>query len=410
MDTRNVAKAKTHFFTDVDISDVLVPIEAAAGRCQWGTKIAVTLGPACQSTDTLVELLESGMTCARIDVTWGTLEYHQRSLSNLAAAMRRAQRLCSVWLDTTGREVAVRQAVTLDENGWPKLGAPLEIKRGSCVTLTANPTAQVSPSLLPITAPSLALHVSPGTLVEVGRYLGTGATGATLRLRVQSVTRDQEVVCQALHDASLDGLLTVMAHHSPDSHDAAWDLDLPILTEADVAALRSLGAEYEIDYVSASFVSCAADVADVRGVLDALGLHQTKIVAKVERRPGIRHFEAIAAAADAILLSRGNLGLDYDAELMAILQKHVVGLCNALGKPIFLTRFVDTMVSAPRPTRAEATDVANAVLDGVDGILLGAETQSGANARLTVKTIAQLARCAERHFDYRSHHDRLADD
>ena len=121
----------------------------------------------------------------------------------------------------------------------------------------------------------------------------------------------------------------------------------------------------------------------------------------------MHNFENIINAADAVLFSRGNLGLDFEPEEMALLQKRCIARCNMLGKPILMTRFIDTMVNTPRPTRAEATDVANAVLDGVDGILLGAETVRGLYPLAAVQTVIKLCRAAEKYFDYRTHHEEM---
>ncbi|KFM28728.1 Pyruvate kinase [Auxenochlorella protothecoides] len=367
------------------MKEVLVPVPESDLHAGVGTKVVVTLGPSCQSVDVLVELLAAGMTCARVDLTWGPATFHQVSLENLAKAMHVTGRLCCVWLDTTGREITVRRPAETTEDGWLHHGTPIEIKKGQSVTLTPK-DVPASETMLPITYPGFADALDIGQTVVVGRYLSTGAEGGTLLLEVTE-KQDLDIVTIAQTDASLDGLLTVMAAHPNEANDAAFDMAIPIMTQHDANCIKKFGKEYEIDYISLSYCSSVEDLTECRAFLDALGMFQTKIIAKVERKPAVRNFDAICLAADGVLISRGNLGLDYDAELMSLLQKRLVGRCNLLGKPVIVTRFVDTMVNTPRPTRAEATDVANAVLD-----------------------VVRLCRAAELHFDYRSHHELMVNE
>lgn len=339
---------------------------------------------------------------------WGTMAYHEQTLENLAEAMRITNQLCAVWLNTTGREISVRRKMGTKEDGWITHEEPIEVVKGTTVRLTPS-AVDASPTVLPITYPGFADALEIGQTVVVGRYLSTDAEGGTLSLEVKAI-EGMDVVTEALNDTSLEGLLTVMVAHPSDALDSAFDLSIPIMTEHDCACIREFGRKFEIDYIALSYCSSAADVRDCRAFLDAVGMVQTKIIAKVERKPAVRNFSALVLAADGILISRGNLGLDFEPELMALLQKRLVGRCNLLGKPVIVTRFVDTMVTAPRPTRAEATDVANAVLDGVDGILLGAETMRGDYPVLTVETIIRLCRAAEMRFDYRAHHELIVNE
>ena len=182
---------------------------------------------------------------------------------------------------------------------------------------------------------------------------------------------------------------------------------LPLFAPTDLPALKEIAASRAVDFVALTYTCSADDVATAREAVDALGLSGTKLIAKVENRLGLDNFAGIAEAADAVALSRGNLGMDMPAPKMAAVQKAAIAACNLLGKPCVLTRLVDTMVSAPRCTRAEATDVANAVLDGVDALMLGAETLRGAYPAETVRTVLSIARQAELAFDHASHFDGL---
>eukprot|EP00887_Chlorella_sp_A99_P006668 scaffold3.g6668.t1 len=339
----------THVLLDVDMAEVLTPVEDADVKAGAGSKLVITLGPACQDVEVLSQMLLAGVTCARVDLTWGSVDYHRRSLENLSTAMKATRRLCSVWLDTTGREVTV--------------------ERGQTIVLTTDPTAEASSSLLPVNWPGTTQVVRKGQLLQVHEVTET------------------EVKCVAENSATLDGLLTVVACHAQPAPlsrnisfhhhmDTAADFTMPVLTEHDL-----------------------------------------------ERRAAVQNFDGILQASDGIVISRGNMGLDFDAEasssslalllafmcmhVMALLQKRMVSRCNVMGKPVVLTRVVDTMVNTPRPTRAEATDVANAVLDGVDGFVLGQETLRGEYPVETVETVLKLAHSAEKHFDFRTHHEAL---
>ncbi|GAB4821631.1 hypothetical protein N2152v2_008677 [Parachlorella kessleri] len=369
-------------------------------ECGGKDPVLITLGPACQDVEVLARMLEAGVTCARIDLTWGTKEYHRRSLRNLSEAMRRTRRLCSVWLDTMGREMVVRRKVEYDEGGWPAHGESLKAEKGQTITVTTDPAGEATATVYPINYPSFPSLV--------GRYLSTGSEGGSLYLEAKEVF-DGKVICEATNSATLDGLLTVMICHRPEYSgvDSSADLELPLLTQNDVECIKAFSQEFEIDYVSLSYTNSARDVYECRALLDSIAMNQTKIVAKIERKAAIINFASIAEAADGVILSRGNLGLDFDPELMALLQKRTITRCNRMGKPIIITRVVDTMVNAPRCTRAEATDVANAVLDGADGLMLGAETLRGQYPLETVNTVLRIADSAEVYFDFRQHHDLL---
>ena len=326
-------------------------------------------------------------------------------------------------LDTTGREITVERgagAVTApdgDPAGWPvHTAGPVVVVGGDEVVLICGGSGEATvttattaggPIELAVSYADLAVMVAPGDTVFVGRYLATGAEETSLYLTVTAVGGGR-ITATAGNAATLDGLLTVF--HTERSPDGVANLqnDLPVLCPADKAALAELAAEFEVDYVSLSFTRSGEDVAAAREWMDGVpGLEATRILAKLETRQALFSFEAIAAAADGVILSRGNLGLDVLPEKMALVQKAVIAACARVGKPSLITRVVDTMVAAPRPTRAEATDVANAVLDGVDAILLGAETLRGRQPAATVRTVLAITRQAESVFDANAHFERL---
>lgn len=174
-------------------------------------------------------------------------------------------------------------------------------------------------------------------------------------------------------------------------------IGLPTLSESDKTTLQNWALRNQIDFVSLSYTRHGNDVRLARKHLSKLGeLYQTQIFAKIENIEGLEHFDEILKEADGIILSRGNLGIDLPAEKVFVFQKAAIYKCNMAGKPAIITRVVDSMVDSPRPTRAEATDVANAVLDGTDAIMLGAETLRGNYPVETVTTIHKICSEAEK--------------
>jgi len=369
--------------------------------------VVVTVGPACQTVDALCELLEAGATCARIDLTWAPIEYHRLSLQNLNEAMRRTRRLCAVMLDSLGREIMIRREYGVDESGWPGIFDQLNIEAGQRITITTDPEAECTNTVFPVTYPKFPAMCQEGDSIFVGRYLVTGAENSSLFMEVEEVNAT-EVICLAKNGCHLDGLLTIF--HQERSTDTLSNLqnDLPCLTDFDRQAVQVLASEFEIDFVSLSYCRSNDDINEAREFLNSIGQVHTKVIAKCETRQSLMNFRSLAHSSDGVIVSRGNLGLDVNVEKMAMVQKAMAISCAILGKPVVITRVCDTMVSTPRPTRAEATDIANAVLDGVDGILLGAETYRGKYGIETVRTAAAICREAEDVFDHENHFEHLA--
>ncbi|KAF6256488.1 Pyruvate/Phosphoenolpyruvate kinase-like domain-containing protein [Scenedesmus sp. NREL 46B-D3] len=359
-------KAKQHFLKSLDLQECIRPAEKREGLFT-GTKLVCSLGPSSHSVDVLEGLLAAGMVAARIDLTWGGLDFHRATLAAL-----------------------------------------------NTVTLTTRADVEATADVWPVTYPHLHSMAEEGDTIYIGRYLGAGSDRASLYLTVRGVEGD-DIVCEAQNGAVMDGLLTVF--HMERSADSLLNLqnNLPLFSEYDRQAIAALGREFEVDYINLAYTRTREDVREARLFLDSLGLTSTRALAKVETRQGLLNFRGILAAADGIVISRWGAAAECmgqhrarrGPEKMALVQKQLVSHCNLLGKPVLITRVVDSMVTNPRPTRAEATDIANAVLDGVDGILLGAETLRGSYPVEAVATIAQICRVAESVFDHTSHYDHL---
>ncbi|KAI8539716.1 hypothetical protein RHMOL_Rhmol09G0204500 [Rhododendron molle] len=313
------------------------------------TKIVGTLGPKSRSVEIISRCLEAGMSVARFDFSWGETEFHQETLNNLKVAIKSTKKLCAVMLDTVGPELQV----------FNKTEHPISLKADSLVVLTPDQNKEATSNLLPINFGGLSKAVKTGDAIFIGQYLFTGSETTSVWLEVTEVSGD-DVVCLIKNSATLSGQLYTL-------HVSQIRIDLPTLTDKDKEA---------------------------RNYLSKLGdLNQTQIFAKIENVEGLTHFDEILQEADGIILSRGNLGIDLPPEKVFLFQKAAVYKCNMVGKPAVVTRVVDSMTDNLRPTRAEATDVANAVLDGSDAILLGAETLRGLYPVETISIVGKI--CAE---------------
>ncbi|CAO2145571.1 unnamed protein product [Urochloa humidicola] len=346
------------------------------------TKIVGTLGPKSRSVDTISSCLKAGMSVARFDFSWGDAAYHQETLENLKLAIKSTKKLCAVMLDTVGPEL---QVVNKSET-------PISLEENGTVVLTPHQGQEASSSVLPINFSGLAKAVTPGATIFIGQYLFTGSETTSVWLEVSEVKGD-DVVCIIKNTATLAGSLFTL-------HCSQIHIDLPTLSDDDKDVIRKWGAPNKIDFLSLSYTRHAEDVRQAREFLSKLGdLSQTQIFAKIENVEGLNHFDEILAEVDGIILSRGNLGIDLPPEKVFLFQKSALHKCNMAGKPAVVTRVVDSMTDNLRPTRAEATDVANAVLDGSDAILLGAETLRGLYPVETITTVGRICAEAEKVFN-----------
>ncbi|ESQ45194.1 hypothetical protein EUTSA_v10010288mg [Eutrema salsugineum] len=346
------------------------------------TKIVGTLGPKSRSVEALSGCLKAGMSVARFDFSWGDADYHQETLDNLKVAVKSTRKLCAVMLDTVGPEL---QVINKSEKS-------ISLKADGLVTLTPNQDQEASSEVLPINFHGLAKAVKKGDTIFVGQYLFTGSETTSVWLEVDEVKGD-DVICLSRNAATLAGSLFTL-------HVSQVHIDLPTLTDKDKEIISTWGVQNKIDFLSLSYCRHAEDVRQTREMLKKLGdLSQTQIFAKIENVEGLTHFDDILQEADGIILSRGNLGIDLPPEKVFLFQKAALYKCNMAGKPAVLTRVVDSMTDNLRPTRAEATDVANAVLDGSDAILLGAETLRGLYPVETISTVGRICAEAEKVFN-----------
>ncbi|KAL8162073.1 hypothetical protein V2J09_013562 [Rumex salicifolius] len=347
------------------------------------TKVVGTLGPKCRSVETISGCLKAGMSVARFDFSFGDAEFHQESLDNLKIAMKTTNKLCAVMLDTAGPEL---QVVNKSEH-------PISLESDSLIVLTPDQSKEATQNLLPINYHGLSKAVKKGDTIFIGQYLFTGNETTSVWLEVSEINGD-DVVCLVKNSATLSGSLYTL-------HVSQIRIDLPTLTDSDKKIITSWGLRNKIDFLSLSSTRDAEDVRITRKFLDQFAeLRQTQIHAKIENTEGLIHFDEILQEADGIILGRGNLGVDLPPEKVFLFQKAAIYKCNMAGKPAAVTRVVDSMTDNLRPTRAEATDVANAVLDGSDAIILGAETLRGLYPVETVSTVGRICAEAEKVFNH----------
>ncbi|KAH0632459.1 hypothetical protein KY290_038606 [Solanum tuberosum] len=364
----------------IRMASILEP--SKAGFFPAMTKIVGTLGAKSRSVEVLSACLKAGMSVARFDFSLGDTKYHQETLENLKSAIKSTKKLCSVMLDTAGPELTVLN----------KSEKPISLEADATITLTPDEGQVASSEVFPINFGGLSKAVKKGDTIFIGQYLFTGSETTSVWLEVDQVKGD-DVVCIVKNSATLTGSLFTL-------HAAQIHIDLPTLSDKDKKVISTWGVQNKIDFLSLSFTRHAKDVREAREFLCKLGdLSQTLIFAKIENEEGLTHFDDILQEADGIILSRGNLGIDLPPEKVFLFQKAAVYKCNMAGKPAVVTRVVDSMTDNLRPTRAEATDVANAVLDGTDAILLGAETLRGLYPIETISTVGRICAEAEKVFN-----------
>ncbi|XP_050228198.1 pyruvate kinase 1, cytosolic-like [Mercurialis annua] len=353
------------------------------------TKIVGTLGPKSRSVETIEACLNAGMSVARFDFSWLDVDYHQETLNNLRLAMRNAKKLCAVMVDTVGPELPIHN----------QTGKPIELKADDRVTITSDISKEPSAEFLPVNFTGLSQILKKGETVFLGQYLFTGSENTSVWLEVLE-TNGSDVICLVKNTATLTGFVLM--------HVSQVLASLPTLSDNDKKIISEWGSHNDIDIISLSYARNAQDMRELRAFLGEHNLNEVQVFAKIETVEGLKHFDEILQEADGIILGRGNLGIDLPPEKVFLFQKYAVYKSNMAGKPVIISRVVDSMAANLRPTRAEATDVANAVLDGADGILLGAETLRGLYPVDTIRTVGKICAEAETVCNHSFHFKRIS--
>ncbi len=338
------------------------------------TKIICTLGPAVDSQETLEKLILAGMDGARFNFSHGTHTTHLALLNKLKAARAALGRPVAAILDTKGPEIRIRT--------FPAGSIPLTV--GQTFTLTTRDEPGTAQSVS-VTYENLHNEVTPGARILIDDGL--------VELRTDRI-EGQDIRCTVLSGSGLSDHKSI---NIPGAH-----ICLPALTEQDRLDLR-FAAEQGFDYVAASFVRSAGDVAAIRAALDEAGGQSIRIISKIENQEGVDRLDEIVAASDGVMVARGDLGVEVPAQKVPVLQKRIIRKCMEAGKLVVTaTQMLDSMIRNPRPTRAEVSDVANAVFDGSGCVMLSGETASGKYPLEALTTMAAVVDEAERAIDYRA--------
>ncbi len=337
------------------------------------TKIVCTLGPTTNTEEKVRELIENGMDAARINFSHG--DYDSRTvLINIVKKVRQELNVpIPLILDTKGPEIRIKKF---------KDNKKIYLESGSRFILTTR-EVEGNESMVSVTYQNLPLELEKGSRVLLDDGL--------VELKVKSI-EDTDIECEVINGGFLSSNKGV---NIPDVY-----IHLPILTQRDIEDLK-FGIKMGFDYVAASFIRSAEDVLKIRRVLEENGGKDISIISKIENREGVKNIDDILAVSDGIMVARGDLGVEIPIDEVPLVQKELIKKANDACKPVITaTQMLESMVSNPRPTRAEASDVANAIFDGSDAIMLSGETAQGNYPAEAVEIMAKIAETTENSIDY----------
>lgn len=338
------------------------------------TRIVCTIGPASESEEMLTKLVNAGMNVARINFSHGGYEENAVKIDTIKKVRETLEKPVPLCLDTKGPEIRTGKLESGDEK--------VEIKEGQKFTFLYEDVIG-NETKTSISYKGLSEDVKPGSTILVD--------DGAMEFRVDEIV-GKDVVCTALNAGRLGSRKTVNV--------PGLKLNLPALSEKDINDLTN-GVKAGFDYIFASFVRRADDLHQMRKLLDDNGGQNVKIISKIESQEGIDNFEEILELSDGIMVARGDMAVEVPFEQVPIVQKHFIRRCNEVGKPVITaTQMLESMSSSPRATRAEISDVANAVYDRTGAIMLSGETAMGKHPDLCVSTMDRVANAVENDIKY----------
>ncbi|MDO3408851.1 pyruvate kinase [Saccharibacillus sp. CPCC 101409] len=331
------------------------------------TKIVCTIGPASESLENTKKLIMAGMNVARMNFSHGDFEEHGNRIKNIRQASQELGKSVALLLDTKGPEIRTGKIAV----------EPLDLVEDEYITLTTEEIAG-DKNRLSVSYVDLPKDVSVGSTI----LIDDGLIGLTV-----TEVEGTEIKCRIVNGGQIKSRKGVNV--------PGVSISLPGITEKDTNDIV-FGIEQGIDFIAASFVRKASDVLEIRELLKKHDAEYIQIISKIENQEGVDNLDEILEVSDGLMVARGDLGVEIPAEEVPLVQKQMIEKCNRAGKPVITaTQMLDSMQRNPRPTRAEASDVANAILDGTDAIMLSGETAAGKYPMESVQTMARIAEKAE---------------
>ena len=331
------------------------------------TKIVCTLGPASEKEEVLRELMKSGLNVCRMNFSHGSHEEHKGRMDLVKKLREELGQPTAILLDTKGPEIRTGQFDVPE----------VLLEEGQTFTVTMK-DVMGNKDMCTVSYKGLANDVKPGNTI----LIDDGLVGLT----VKEINGD-DIVCEVQNSG-------IVKNHKGVNVPGV-KVNLPAITEKDRSDIE-FGIEQGIDFIAASFVRKVSDVLAIREILEANNADHIKIISKIENQEGVDNLDEIIEVSDGIMVARGDLGVEIPTEEIPVVQKLMIKKCNEAGKPVITaTQMLDSMMRNPRPTRAEVTDVANAIYDGTDAIMLSGETAAGKYPVEAVKTMATIAKRAE---------------
>lgn len=328
------------------------------------TKIVCTIGPASESEEVLKQLMLNGLNVARLNFSHGTHEEHKKRIDTIKKLREELDLPIAIMLDTKGPEIRIKTFKS----------GEVTLQTGDIFTLTTR-DVEGDETIVSVSYEGLPKDVSKGTRILIDDGL--------VELEVIEIVNGTDIRCTVLNGGTIKDRKGVNVPNVP--------INLPAVTEKDIEDIK-FGIENDVDFIAASFIRKAEDVLQIRKILEENGGEDIEIISKIENQQGVDNIDEIIEASDGIMVARGDLGVEIEAEKIPILQKQIIKKCNLAGKPVITaTQMLDSMMRNPRPTRAEVTDVANAILDGTDAVMLSGETASGKYPIESVKTMYNIA-------------------
>ncbi len=345
------------------------------------TKIVCTMGPATESDDVLRELIKSGMNVARFNFSHGSHQYHRKNIERVRAISNELNIPVAILLDTKGPEV---------RTGVLKDGQKVTLVAGDSVIVTTDDNVEGTAERFSLDYKELPSEVEKGSIILIDDGL--------IGLEVDHV-EGTDMHCTIVNGGELGERKGVNIPNV--------NISLPSVTAQDRADIM-FGCELGIDAISASFIRDGGAVDEIRKICVEMGTPHVYIFSKIESALGVQNFDEILEHSDGIMVARGDLGVEVPAAEVPHIQKSIINKCNAAYKPVITaTQMLDSMIRNPRPTRAEVTDVANAVYDGTDAVMLSGETAAGKYPVQAVQTMADICKETEKYTpEHDAYHDR----